>query len=261
MKAFLQAAEGAGQIVDTHCHLGLYPDIGAVLERCNKEAVGVVVSSTRPSEYRSLLGVLADTPGLEIGLGMHPEVAGSVYEPYEFEIFERYVSDAKWISEIGMDGGIAESVGPLFGAVPSRASQSELLERVLGRLNESHCVSVHSRLAEAEVLDQIESSAVRRAVLHNFMGDKPAVHRALDMGLYFSINPWMFMADNTRDLIRSLPLSRILLETDGPFSRWENRPTEPGDCAAIADAIGEIRGESVSLVRDAVAANFSHFWL
>ena len=82
--------------------------------------------------------------------------------------------------------------------------------------------SVHSVRTATMVLDMIEKHLQPdrgRVVLHWFTGSKAEALRAVDLGCYFSINAEMFKSDRHRSTISSLPLDRILTETDGPFCK------------------------------------------
>ena len=57
--------------------------------------------------------------------------------------------------------------------------------------------------------------------------------RAVELGCYFSINSDMLLKDATRSLIATIPLDRILTETDGPFTSTASRPSQPADVSRV----------------------------
>ena len=177
-------------IADMHCHLGMYADPEAVTSRANAVDVTVVVATSRASEYRGL--IRHRRPGLRIGLGIHPECAGSVYAPFEVEIFEREVTSTAWISEVGLDGVIADSVSACFGHVPDLAAQQELFDAVLSLAGPDKIYSVHSRGAAHRTVRMLADHGCRRVIMHGFDGSPADRDRALDVGCYFSIHPAMF---------------------------------------------------------------------
>lgn len=224
-------------LIDFHSHALQYPDLA--------DALGgrrVVIATSRASEYRLGRQTLADREGIEIGLGIHPQLAGSIYERFEREIFEAEVVRATWVSEIGLDGVLGDAVGPEFGAVADAASQSALFAWVAGLVDPGQRISVHSRGAEDEVRYVLGARGLERVIYHNFDGDPQALNDTAAAGSYFSINPWMFASERGRALCAAIPLNRILLETDGPFLvREDGRSATQVDLPAYARQLAALR--------------------
>ena len=94
-------------------------------------------------------------------------------------------------------------------------------------------------------------------VLHWFTGNKTEAQRAVDLGYYFSINAEMFKNERHRSTIASLPLNRILTETDGPFCQYDGRKMHPADVYVVVDLLAQItRVESIEISR-AVLSNLN----
>lgn len=105
-------------------------------------------------------------------------------------------------------------------------------------------LTIHSVRAAKAVLDMIEAHLPARAgkaVLHWFNGSKSDARRAVDLGCYFSVNARMLETDKGRDLVNSLPMERILTETDGPFTQINERPSSPADVAATVSTMAGLR--------------------
>ena len=230
-------------VADVHCHLGAYPGLGQILEDITSRDTLVIAATSRPSEFRALRALIGQNRNVEVGLGMHPECAGSVYERTELEIFNEVVSDARWISEIGVDGYIADRVSANFGSVPGLAAQTRLFETMLELTDDSHCYSVHSRLAEDTVLDILVASSRQRVVLHSFSGSAESAKRVLDSGFIFSIGPSALHSPEGQDFIRWIPAEHLLVESDGPYFDWEDRRVSPADALQVARQIAHIRND------------------
>jgi TatD DNase family protein len=113
------------------------------------------------------------------------------------------------------------------------------------------------RAAKA-VLDMIEIllPPTRGApVLHWFTGTKAEAKRAVELGAYFSINREMLRGDRRRSMVASLPLERLLTESDGPFVKMEGRDARPSDVAATLDDLARLRSLPVLELADIVAHN------
>jgi len=87
-------------------------------------------------------------------------------------------------------------------------------------------ISVHSAGRVSQTLDVLEANPHFGTILHWFLGSADECKRASETGAYFSVNA--AMSDET---IMSLPLDRILPETDFPAKKA--RATKPGDTTAL----------------------------
>jgi len=65
--------------------------------------------------------------------------------------------------------------------------------------------------------------------LHWFTGSKAEAQRALELGCYFSINAAMLESERHASMTAVIPLDRLLTETDGPFTKTDERPSIPAD--------------------------------
>lgn len=80
-------------------------------------------------------------------------------------------------------------------------------------------VIIHSREANRETQEIIKSENIDNGIMHCFGGDYNLLKTALDNGLYISFagNVTYPKADNLREILRYVPLDRLLLETDSPY--------------------------------------------
>jgi TatD DNase family protein len=97
-------------------------------------------------------------------------------------------------------------------------------------------------------------------VLHSFNGTLETAQKALALNFYIGITgPVTYpKAEKKREVVKQLPLDRILIETDSPFlppvpHRGERN--EPAYVRHIADKIGEIHLKSPAEIADLTAAN------
>ena len=93
-------------------------------------------------------------------------------------------------------------------------------------------LTIHSVRAVTAVLDRLERCLPLNenvAVLHWFTGSTSELWRAVELGCYFSVNAQMLIGERRCAIARQIPLDRLLTETDGPFTTYENRPTSPAD--------------------------------
>jgi TatD DNase family protein len=102
--------------------------------------------------------------------------------------------------------------------------------------------------------------AQRPGVLHSFSGSLEIAFRAINLGFCIGVTgPITFpSAENRRQVVRALPLDRLLIETDAPFLAplpHRGRRNEPAFVAHIADKIAQIKSRTVDEVASSTTAN------
>ncbi len=83
-----------------------------------------------------------------------------------------------------------------------------------------------------------------RVVLHWFTGTTAECRRAVDLGCYFSVNAEMLVNEKRAAITKTLPLDRILTETDGPFTQTDARPSRPSDVWIALEGLARLHGMS-----------------
>lgn len=166
------------------------------------------------------------------GVGTHPGMKATLDE-YDPARFAALVSKSAYVAEVGLDGK-AKSRLPL---------QTEVLNSILATLQQHpRIASMHSYGATAELLDLLERTPVRGAVLHWWLGDADQTARAVEFGAYFSVN-----ASNLkhREVLAGIPVERLLTETDHPDgNRWAPKPRQPANVKNVESSLGELHGMS-----------------
>lgn len=239
-------------LLDTHCHLDQFRDPEAVLAGLRG---GVVVAvTTAPSVFAALARRFDRTRGVRIALGAHPHHVAE-FPPVEWRLFEKYLPTTHYIGEVGLD------FSPRF--VGSRDAQVRAFRRVLTALagdnaspKVSRLISIHSRSAEATVVDLLEELGVGPAVFHWYTGSTANLDRLLADGHYCSFNPAMVQSKSGQACILRVPPERVLCESDGPFARARNGPASPIDVADVYAYLAHAWGKTVADVADQTMANF-----
>src|SRR6185436_14573153 len=123
-------------------------------------------------------------------------------------------------------------------------------------------VLLHCREAHADLLDLCgaEDVAAGGGTLHCFSGDLAVARRGLDLGLLISIaGPVTYpSARRLADVVRVLPLDRLVVETDCPYlppQPWRGRRNEPAYLPVTAARVAELLGRPAAEVADATTAN------
>jgi TatD DNase family protein len=236
-------------MIDFHCHLDLYEDPFQVAAECKRRGIYVLSVTTTPMAWNGTRKLADDASRIRTALGLHPQLVGE--RKNELALFDRLLSEAVYVGEIGLDGG------PEYAATWS--DQVRVFEHILlsCRAAGGRVFSVHSRRATTPVLDSIERVAgAGRAVLHWYSGTKRELARAIDLECWFSVGPAMLRSSKGRMLAAQMPRDRVLTETDGPFARAaDGGPMFPWDADDAVDALAEIWELDPSVVRATLAAN------
>jgi TatD DNase family protein len=159
------------------------------------------------------------------GVGCHPGLVGS-QKTFDAERFSALIARTAYVSEVGLDGK---------SRVPME-TQRATLSAVLKVLQASpRITSIHSFAATEAVLGCLTERPIRGAVLHWWLGDAAQTQRAIDLGCFFSVNAAMVRQS---ELLRLLPLDRVLPETDHPFGdRPGGRGRRPGRVEDVEQAL------------------------
>lgn len=236
--------------VDFHCHLDLYPEHESLIQQCDAEAVATLAVTTTPKAWARNRELTQSSRHVRVALGLHPQLVAE--RESEITLFERLLEDAKYVGEIGLDAG------PRF--YNSFEAQERVFKRILSACSEQggKILTVHSVRTATKVLGHIERCLAPdrgRVVLHWFTGSISEAKRALDLGCYFSVNVEMLKSSKHRALVESLPLDRLLTETDGPFVQTGHRPLTPLDVKDAIHGIASLRGVDAQTLASQVVRN------
>lgn len=224
-------------LIDFHCHLDLYPDHAAAVREADAAGVFTLAVTTTPKAWARNHELTCHTRHVRAALGLHPQLVRSRAE--EIALWETLLPQTRYVGEVGLDAG------PRF--YKSLDQQKDIFARVLRACAKAggKIITVHSVRAAKAVLDHIEEHLPQlnnRVVLHWFTGTKSEAARALDIGCYFSINSAMLSSEKASALVRTLPVERMLTETDGPFTEIDGRPARPADVASTVPVLAALLG-------------------
>jgi TatD DNase family protein len=253
-------------IVDTHAHLDFDQfdrDRQAVLERARAAGVAAIVNvGADLDSSRRAVQLAGEYDMVYAAVGMHPHDAkaldGAVLA--ELRDLARHPKVVA-VGEIGLDFYRDRSPRDM----QRRAFRAQLAWAAkLGKP-----VVIHDREAHDEILEILadwaggmaaSSLAGRLGVLHTFSGDLSMAERAMEMGFYISISgPVTY--NNARQLpeiVRALPLDRLLVETDCPFLAphpHRGKRNEPAYVRLVAERIATLKGIPYDDLAGATTAN------
>ncbi|MFC7497793.1 TatD family hydrolase [Enterovirga sp. GCM10030262] len=247
--------------VDSHCHLnykGLVEDQQNVLDRARAAGVEAMLNiSTRASEWDQVVGLAEREPDVWASVGVHPHDADTHPDVETATLVER----ARHPRVVG----IGESGLDFYYDKSDRDRQRASFRSHIAAARETGLpIIVHTRDAEEDthkILADEMGKGAYTGVIHCFTASAEFGRKALDLGLYISISG-IVTFKNAKDLhaaARTVPLDRLLIETDSPFLApvpHRGRPCEPAYVADTARFLAELRGETLEQLSSATSANF-----
>lgn len=232
-------------MIDTHCHVDLYPRPTEIAAGADRAGVLTIIVTNLPSAFDRALPFVQSMKNIRLALGLHPLVAEQ--HGVERERFTELIDKTSYIGEVGLDFSRA--------GYSTKELQIESFRFVLRALQgKPKFITLHSRRAEAEVLDILEEEGRSPVVFHWYSGSLVNLKRALDLGHFFSVNPAMFDSPNGRKIVTGLPPERVLTESDGPFVKVRGRAAVPSDVALAEEGLASLwkleRREVTAKVRE-----------
>ncbi|MBI5327634.1 MAG: YchF/TatD family DNA exonuclease [Deltaproteobacteria bacterium] len=238
------------KLIDTHAHLDdpkFKNDLDDVIKRAKDAGVGHIITVGTWQIEKGLKHVaeLADEYDfIYTALGVHPHDAKDANDDAFNEIKELALHPKVIaIGETGLDYHYEHSPRDVQKAVFARQIQ------IARELNLP--LTIHSREAQNDTLDMLAQEGVRDigGVLHCFSGSYEMAKKCLDMGLYLSFTGVVTFpkAANVHEVVKKIPIERMLLETDCPYLAPEphrGKRNEPAFVAETGKRISEIKGLS-----------------
>ncbi len=237
-------------MIDMHCHLDLYKDPIALLPEVQKRCKYVLAVTTSPRAWQKTKKVFSEIDCVQVSLGLHPEILSQ--KSNEIDMLLSNIQYCNYIGEVGIDG--SEQYKSSFLAQRDLFREVVLTtEKYGGRI-----LSIHSRNASKDVLDIIESNVVNSIpILHWFSGNMQEVERANSLGCWFSISPAMLLSKKGKNLVSKMPLSKILPETDAPFTEKRGVPYMPWEAIEIAETLKDIFHLDLEQIKSQLISNAS----
>lgn len=264
---------GSLDLFDMHCHLGFCPHASRAARELDALGVGVFSNTVTPAEFAMQHVELDGASNVRVGAGLHPWwvggdealaasgsaplAAAEVVGAGDLGLLREQIAAHRFVGEVGLDLpprhiSTSEAQAAAFAAVAKASAHAG------GRV-----LSIHAVRSASEVLDALDAAGVFSAdagcscILHWFSGSSDELVRARRLGCFFSVNPRMLEAKRGRAYVASIPLDRLMLETDLPSVAGE--PLDAHDIRRrleqTAAAIAQIRGQELEEVLEATAYN------
>lgn len=243
-------------MIDTHSHLlddVFKDDLLDCIERCKKNNINKIVlvgfdrlTNNKAQELAKKYDIFYPTAGI------HPE---EVIDLNDLSYLEEYISSHKVVAigECGLDYHWSKDKIEL---------QKVIFEgQIKMAIKYNLPLIIHSRDAIQDTYDILEKYKGQvRGVMHCYSGSLEMAYRFLDLGFYIGLDgPVTFKnAKEPKKVASSIPLDRLLLETDCPWmtpAPYRGKRNESSYLIYIAEEIANLRNISIKEVEEATDRN------
>jgi TatD DNase family protein len=249
--------------IDSHCHLdkldlslfdGQFANVIAKAKAAKVErmlCIGVTLE-----EFPAMQALVADYPEVVISCGAHPLYIANHDLAREQLLAYAQQDNVVAIGETGLD---------YYYDATHKAQQQQSFSyhvEVARQLNKP--LIIHTRDAQQDTLDILRNGGADQCggVLHCFTESLEMAEQAIEqLGFYISISGIVSFANAKalREVVKALPLERLLIETDSPWLApvpHRGQQNQPAFVADVARCIADIKGLSVERVAEQTKENF-----
>jgi TatD DNase family protein len=253
-------------LIDSHCHINMLLEkegyaIESILKNAKDNDVGIMQNiCTSIEEFDAVLKLAQKYENIYCSIGVHPESIGEKIITSEELIAKSKDKKVIGIGEVGFE----YHYEPL-----DKVKQKKNFEVHIEASRKTGLpLIVHSRDADEdmiEILDNEMKNGNFSFVLHCFLSGKKLAYKGLDLGGYISLSGVITFknAKELRDIVKDIPLERLLLETDAPFLSPEPKRgqiNEPRNIKYIANYLVDFLRISFNDIATKTTNNFLHLF-
>jgi TatD DNase family protein len=247
------------KLIDSHCHLdfdGLSNRLPEVLAAMDANGIaGCMTIGVTLEEAPQVLSIAHAHSHIFASVGVHPE-----YDKHR-------EPDVMTLCELGADPKVL-AIGETGLDYHWHKDRPEWQrERFRVHIRAARALKkplvIHTREASEDTLAILkeEGAAEVGGILHCFTESLAVAKAGMELGFYISLSGIVSFkkAEQVHEVARSIPLDRLLVETDSPYLApvpYRGKPNEPAYVKHVAEAIADLRQISLEEVAAATSRNF-----
>ena len=246
-------------LIDTHAHLDdarFDGDRDAMIARAREAGVeNFVTIGCDLTTSRAAVELADRYPFVYATVGVHPHEAKQIGDSW-YDDLRRLAQHKKVVAygEIGLDYHYNHS--------PPKLQRERFREQIVLARDLRLPIVVHTREAQDDTITVLkeENAADVGGVFHCFSGDARLAKDALDLGFLLSFSGVITFQNATmlRDIVKTVPMDRILVETDSPYltpAPHRGKRNEPAYVRLVAEKIAAIQGMTTDQVAELTSQN------
>ena len=253
-------------IIDSHCHLDKlsYEKNNTTLDNVVQNALNNGVSHilsvcVKLDEFEEMLNMIKNYDNIFASCGVHPlDITDSI----DTDLLFKFASNDKVIAigETGLDYYYDKTNN--FMQQDSFRKHIDIAKKIRKPL------IIHTRSARKDTIDILinEKSDDIGGVLHCFTESYEMAKKAIDLGFYISISGIVTFkkAHELQDVVKKLPLDRLLVETDSPYLApvpHRGKENQPAYVRHVAECIATLKNISFDEVAEVTTRNFNNLFI
>lgn len=250
-------------MIDSHCHLDFPefdPDRDDIIARCRRSGVrAIIVPGVAQSQWSKAQALSESHDGIFFAAGIHPWWVSQLDEPSNLstsilDALKQTLEHKKCIAvgECGLEGA---------SDVPMESQQAVFQKHLFIAQQVDKPLIIHSVKAHHLVQAALKKHELKAGgVIHAFSGSYEVAIDYISRGFMLGVGGVIMYdrAKKTRDAIGRIPLESIVLETDAPdmpLAGKQGQRNSPVYIPAIAEALANLRGESVEHIAQQTTKN------
>ncbi len=253
-------------LIDTHCHLdanAFQQDLTDVLQRAIEIGITRILSiGVSRSSSEAVLQLAAQHPIIAPVVGIHPNYALEA-APDDWDLI-REMAQLPAVVAVGETG-----LDRYWKDVPIDIQQDFFRRHIALAREISKPFIVHCRDAEDDVIALLQEESgggTSAGVMHSFCGSRRTAELCLEMGLHISFSGMLTYRrnDELRATAATVPLNRLLVETDAPYlapQPQRGKRNEPAFTAMTNEVLAEIHGISAAEMAEQTTRNARELFL
>lgn len=248
-------------LIDTHCHLDFADfeeERDAIVARAHEMGVKQMVTiSTKVRKLDGLIALTERYPSVFCSVGTHPNSADQELD-IQTEDLVRLANQHEKIVAIGEAG-----LDYFYDTVNPADQKTGFLRHIAAARETQLPLVIHSRSADedmAAILTEETGKGAFPFILHCFSAGPALARTGVELGGYISFSGILTFpkSEELRDIARTIPHDRLLVETDAPYlapKRWRGKRNEPSYVVNTAEVLAETIGLSMDEIAEITTAN------
>lgn len=202
------------KLIDTHFHLDHYKNHKEIYESINKLEQYTLCMTNSPGIFVSCKNLYKESKYIKFALGFHPHERN--LSSKDFSDFLILARNSIYIGEVGLDFSSNKYI--------SYEQQLKYFEQIVKLCSkENKLMSVHLRKSEDAAINILKKYNPKKCIIHWFNGSQTQLDNLIKLGCYFSLNTNMIKSKRFKTQITHIPINKILVESDGPYTKVINK--------------------------------------
>lgn len=248
-------------IVDSHCHLN-YPDFKEDLEQVIANAreanIGYMQTiCTKLPEFPDILEIANSNKNIYCSVGVHPHEVEKHAEITAEELIS--LADNPKVIGIGETG-----LDYFYEHSPRELQKDAFIKHIEASRVTGKPIIVHTRDADEDTIEILQNEMKKgkfKGLIHCFSSSRFVAEEAIKMGMYVSISGIVTFkkATELQNIVKDLPLDKLLVETDAPFLApvpKRGKRNEPAYTKYTAEFLADLKSTTYQQVAEITTRNF-----